>query len=86
VAVDKHAALLHHLFEMAEAHWIRRVATNAHQRMHNKTMSIGKRIPWVTSITFQAFSVKAPSLDKPNCLTSNATEPILVTLMMTSTV
>lgn len=43
--------------------------------MHTKMMSIGKRIPLVASIAFQAFSFKAPSIDEPSCLTANATKP-----------
>jgi len=69
------AVLLHHLFELAVAHWTRRVPTNGHQRMHTKMKSIGKRSPLVASIAFPAFSVKAPSIDEPSCLPAKASEP-----------
>ena len=43
--------------------------------MHTKITSTGKRIPLVASIVFQAFSVKALSIDEQAVRIAKATEP-----------
>jgi len=69
--VDKHAALLHHLFEMAKAQWIRRVPTNTHQSdLDWKANSFG------CQHRISSLLVKSLSINEPSCLTANATKPV----------